>query len=352
MAKYKATDTDLVAVAGAIRDKSGATANLTWPDDYIKWIGALTIDPLEMISDLNVSNILNDNSWDIIDRVSKVGLGDEFWDIGDRKQIILNGAIGSYLTLSNYTTYVFILDFNHPINKTTSDNNIIFGGFMTALSGGKNICLCDSGYNSQYQAGAKYFNFNHYGTSSSPYTTNYGGWKGSDIRYDILGATSSPPSVYGSTMKTTANIGYDATQNTITSPVANTLMAALPSDFRTVLKLWNRYIDNKGNSSNVDANCSTPTVDAGISLIAEFEVFGVRTKANQYEQNHQQQFTYYINSNSKIKYKHNATGTAAIWQLASVTYNSNQAMITVTSSGTNDDYLTRRSLGLAPIFKV
>ena len=29
MAKYKATDTDLAAVAGAIRDKSGATANLT-----------------------------------------------------------------------------------------------------------------------------------------------------------------------------------------------------------------------------------------------------------------------------------------------------------------------------------
>ena len=63
-------------------------------------------------------------------------------------------------------------------------------------------------------------------------------------------------------------------------------MAALPSDFRTVLKLWNRYIDYKGNMSNVGANCSTPTVDAGISLIAEFELFGVRKYANQNEQDY------------------------------------------------------------------
>ena len=68
-------------------------------------------------------------------------------------------------------------------------------------------------------------------------------------------------------------------QATIDTPVANTLMAALPSDLRVVLRLWNRYVDYKGNRSNTDANCSTATVDA-LSLLAEFEVFGSRTHAN------------------------------------------------------------------------
>ena len=122
---------------------------------------------------------------------------------------------------------------------------------------------------------------NHRGGSSSPYNTNYGGWKGCDLRYDILGGTSTQPSGYTAT-PTTSRVGYDATAATISSPVSNTLMAALPSDLRAVLRLWDRYVDFKGNSSNTDANCSTKTVDA-ISLLAEFEIFGTRTYANTYE---------------------------------------------------------------------
>ena len=174
VAKYKVTDTDLAAVAGAIKDKSCTTANLTWPDDYIDEIGKLELDPLYSLRDLTISNTLDDNSWDIISQVAQADVGDEFWDISDKKQIILNSAIGSYLTLSNYTTYVFILDFNHPISENTSDNNIIFGGFITALFDGKDIALINSGYNSTKTSG-KYFNFNHIRINTTLYGSNYGG---------------------------------------------------------------------------------------------------------------------------------------------------------------------------------
>ena len=54
----------------------------------------------------------------------------------------------------------------------------------------------------------------------------------------------------------------------------------------------------------------TSTTDYLFEL-AEFEYHGARTYANSAEQNYQQQYAYYQAGNSKIHYKHNATGTAA-----------------------------------------
>ena len=109
---------------------------------------------------------VNDATWEQISEVSIAGTGDTYWDVGDCKAVTLNGKIGDYLTLSNITLYVFILDFNHPINKTTADNNIIWGGFKTALTGGVDVALCDSGYGSAYSSD-KYFNINHIGSAAS-----------------------------------------------------------------------------------------------------------------------------------------------------------------------------------------
>jgi len=295
-----------------------------------------------------ISITLNDNSWATISEVSKAGTGNLYWDIGDCKEITLNGKIGDYLTLSNVTLCVFILDFNHPIDKNTTDNNIIWGGFKTALNNGIDVALCDSGYNSQYYRD-KYFNINHVGSSSSPHNTNYGGWKGCDFRYDILGGTSTAPSPYNTT-KTTSTTGSDATQATIDTPVADTLMAALPSDLRATLRLWNRYVDYKGNSSNADANCSTATVDA-LSLLAEFEIFGARKYANTYEQDHQKQMAYYSAGNSKLKYKHNATGTACKWWESSAYYDASYIFCYVGTNGGASNYNSKNSYGLAPAFR-
>ena len=213
----------------------------------------------------------------------------------------------------------------------------------------KDVALVDTWYWSFSQNGTKCFNMNHWGGSSSPYNTNYGGWKGCDLRYDILGGTSTQPSGYGSAKKTSC-VGYDATAATITTPVNNTLMKALPSDFRNVLRLRTHYVDNKGNASNVNANV-TSVVDA-ISLLAEFEVYGKIVYANSYERNYQTQMTYYANGNSRTRYMHNNTSGACWWWESSPTRSNATSFRFVSNDGLSNGEDSRRTGCLAPAFKV
>ena len=75
------------------------------------------------------------------------------------------------------------------------------------------------------------------------------------------------------------------------------------------MKPITKYSDNTGGGSNT-ASYVTSTTDY-LPLLAEFEYHGARTYANSAEQNYQQQYAYYQAGNSKVHYKHNATGTAA-----------------------------------------
>ena len=341
MANYKGTDTDLIAVANAIRVKAETTASLMWPDDYIIQIGNLKKDPLAGIT---IGATLNDTAWSEISKVAERGLGDQVWDIGDCKEIVLNGKIGDYLTLSNYITYVYIIDFNHPINKTTPDNNIIFGGFKNALTNGIDIALCDAGYGSVHYTGNIYIDMNH------AHSTCLGGYQACDLRYDILGTTQSCPTHYKST-KTVNSVGVAASKQAILNPISNTLMSTLPEDFRTVLKLWPRFADSYGNlPANDLAHLVTSIIDAGVSLLAEFEIFGTRTRANSYEQDHQRQILYYSEGNSKIKYNHTNFSSSIKYWLCSPSPN-NQFCYVTAGGGNSFDYSTY-SYGLAPIFKV
>ena len=131
---------------------------------------------------------VNNTNWTTISEISQAGTGDQYWSIGDMKSITLNGNIGEGLTLDNFETNVFILHFNYPMNNV-AENNIIWGGFKT--SDGINIALVDSQYSSTSADGSKYFNMNHWSDK------NFGGWRGTCLRYDILGATSTAPSQYG-----------------------------------------------------------------------------------------------------------------------------------------------------------
>ena len=292
---------------------------------------------------------LNDCTWEQISAVSKAGLGAKYFNIGDRKEITLNGKVGDCLKLDNEKLNVFILHFNYPINGKP-DNNIIWGGFKT--SDGTDVALCDDKIIKGVTDGTICFNMNHTGQIDNSdgngfYNTNYGGWKGSDLRYDILGATSQAPSQYNQ-LKSTGNVGYDATATTLTSPKPNTLLAALPSDFRNALRLWTRWIDAIGNCSNVDANIK-PTIDA-VTLLTEFEIHGVRSSANQYEQNHQTQMTYYKNGNSKIKYYHASKSSAVWWWLASPDYNNNCNFCYVHTDGSANSSYANSASGIAPAF--
>ena len=283
---------------------------------------------------------LNDMTWAEIRQVSDAGMGSDYWEVGDRKAITVNGTIG---TLSvNQTMYVFILGFNH--NSSKEGNGIHFGTFKTALSGGTDVCLIDGGYGSYYTNGTKYFNMNHWGNY------NYGGWKACDLRYDILGSTNKAPVNYGKA-RTTSDTGYDAPTNTATSPVANTLMAALPADLRAVMKPITKYTDNKGNSSDVAANV-TSSLDY-LPLLAEQEIFGGnRTYSNQYEKNAQVQYAYYSAGNSKVKYRHSATGSTAYWWERSPIFCNGHYFCFVNTNGPANANFASLSVGLAPAFMV
>ena len=294
-----------------------------------------------------VNNTLDNNDWSTISAISAAGTGSTYWSVGDCKAITLNGTVGT-LSLSNVTTYVYILGFNH--NSSVEGTGITFGGFKTAASGGTDVCLVDSKYNTNAgNSGGKYFQMNHWGSSSNPYNTNYGGWAACDARYDILGSTDSQPTPYGST-KTTSATGVNASSTCATNPVANTLMAALPSDLRAVMKPITKYTDNKGNSSTAAANV-TATIDY-LPLPAEKEIFGSITNANTNEGTNQAQYAYYANNNSKVKYKHNGTTTAAFWWLRSPYRSYANSFVSVHTDGSVNTSNSRYSYGLAPLILI
>ena len=283
---------------------------------------------------------LNDQTWAEIRQVSDAGQGSSYWSVGDRKAVLVNGTVGTLAV--NQTLYVYILGFNH--NSAKEGNGIQFGTFKTALSGGTDVCLVDGSYNSYKTDGSKIFNMNHWGNY------NYGGWKACDLRYDILGSTNKAPVNYGKA-RATSDTGYDAPTNTATSPVANTLMAALPADLRAVMKPITKYTDNKGNSSDVAANV-TSSLDY-LPLLAEQEIFGGnRTYSNQYEKNSQVQYAYYSAGNSKVKYRHSATGSTAYWWERSPRYNNYNIFCSVNAGGSANGNSARNSFGLAPAFMV
>lgn len=269
-----------------------------------------------------VGTTLNDCTWKQISAISREGLAPLYWAVGDCKAVILRGTVAN-ITFDN-TYYVYIIGFNHNGNKNTID----FGMFKT--TDGTDVCLVDSKHGSNAEDGTILFNMNHSGN------TNKGGWKDCDLRYDVLGSTKSK--------------GSNAAADTATSPVPNTLMAALPSDLRAVMKPMTIYTDNTGNGEDTASNV-TISIDY-LPLLAEFELHGFRSLANSAEKNYQAQYDYYANGNSKAKYRHNATTTAAYWWVRSPYSTTTTNFCDVKPDGTRNAYGAKYSIGLSPIFRV
>lgn len=262
-----------------------------------------------------VSSTLNNNEWSVIKSVSDAGQGANYWSIGDRKAVTLNGTVGK-LSLSNVTTYAFIIGFNHNASVEGA-NRIHFQLAKTALSGGTDVCLCDSSYNSTVST-TGYFSMN----SSR---TNSGGWASSQMRTNICG--------------------------TSLSSYSGTIIAVIPAALRAVLKSVTKYTDNTANGGGSTASYVTATTDY-FFLLSEFEVFGSISYGNTNEKNKQAQYAYYSAGNSKIKYKHDGTSTAARWWLRSPFAGNSYLFVFVFTDGSvnylNADY----SLGFAPGFCV
>ena len=252
-----------------------------------------------------VSGTLNDNDWATIKEVADRSEGANYWSVGDTKQITMNGKVSDGLTLSNYSTYVYIIGFNH--NSSVEGTGIAFGGFKTAASGGIDVALCDSAYPNSRTSG-QWFNMNNSNANS-------GGWSSSRMRSTTLPLVKS----------------------------------ALPSELTSVIKTTTIYSDNTGGGSNT-ASYVTATQDE-LYLLAEFEIFGARTYANSAERNYQKQYAYYVAGNSKIKYRHDSTATAVIWWERSVIATASYFCLVNTNGAAGGD-AADLSYGLAVAFKI
>lgn len=381
MAEYLTNTTDLTKVAAAIRDKGGTSDQLVYPDGFVTAIqaiqagtelkivvsvtsgatvtatkGSLSVSGTSadgtctltvpeagtwsvkatlngQTSDTKsvsvvdsyavalsfVSAVLNDNDWATIKTVSDKGEGANYWSIGDRKEVTLNGTVG-HLTLSNYTTYAFIIGFNHN-QELEGTNRIHFQFAKTALSGGTDVCFCDNQYGPDSgwpTPGAGYFVMN----ASS---VNYGGWESSQMRTNICG--------------------------TSLSSYSGTIIAVIPAALRAVLKSVTKYTDNIGGGSTEESHV-TATTDY-FFLLSEFEVFGSISYANTNEKSKQAQYAYYSAGNSKIKYKHNGTSTAAVWWLRSTYAGYSGYFVYADADGSAVGYSRANiSFGFAPGFCV
>ena len=381
MAELLTNTTDLTKVASAIREKGGTSDSLVYPDGFVVAIQAIqTGTELQIIvsvtsgatvtatkgslsvsgtsvdgtctltvpeegewtvnatlggktSGSNIVNVvssydtvlefasttLNDNSWEKIRVISDAGQGANYWSIGDRKAVTLNGTVGK-LSLSNVTTYAFIIGFNHNASVEGA-NRIHFQLAKTALSGGTDVCFCDNQYGPDSgwsSPGAGYFVMN-------ASNTNSGGWKSSQLRTNICG--------------------------TSLSSYSGTIIAVIPAELRAVLKSVTKYTDNTANGGGSTASYVTATTDY-FFLLSEFEVFGRISYGNTKEKNKQAQYAYYSAGNSKIKYKHNGTSTAAYWWLRSPYASGSTGFVFVRADGTVDRNNAYFSLGFAPGFCV
>lgn len=257
-----------------------------------------------------VSSTLNNNDWATIKAVSDKGDGANYWSIGDRKAITLNGTVGA-LSLSNLTTYAFIIGFNHN-SSVEGANRIHFQLAKTALSGGTDVALYD-----------RYYNNTGGGFRMNTSGTNSGGWNASNMRKNICGTS-------------------------LTS-YSGTILAVIPAALRAVLKSVTKYTENKDNF--YEDSAVTATTDY-FFILSEYEVFGVIRSGNMSEKSKQAQYSYYSAGNRKIKYNHGETSTAIFWWLRSPSASSPEKFARVTDAGENDAGAADYSRGFAPGFCV
>lgn len=280
--------TGLKAGTAKITVKVAAGTNHTAPSDK-------TINVTVSLPDTSLAN----NTPDIIAAAAKSGQAANYWSVGDKVGIAVNGSFGG-LSYNN-TVYAFILGFNH--------NSSVEGGNSIHFQFGKTAAGVDIAFVNSYGSTSTGFCMN---TSN----TNSGGWNNSYMRKTICPA----------------------------------FLAALPTAWQNIIAACTKYSDNTGGGSNT-ASYVTATSDK-IWLLSEMEVQGARSYANSAEANYQKQYDYYRNGNSKVKYQHTATTSACSWWLRSVFAGDTGAFCRVGTGGSaliNNAYI---SYGFAPGFKV
>lgn len=269
-----------------------------------------------VIADLPEKKPLNEMSWADIGKVARAGVASEYFQVGDTKTITLNGQVGKGLTLDNLQIDVFLLD-NKPHNPDIEGNDKLH--FQLGKISGKLVGLVDSKYNTTVSE-TGYFSMN-------AANANAGGWDGSQMKANILVGNGTP-----------------------SSPVTDTLLAALPADLRAVMVGCTKYTDNVGGGTSVFGNV-TKTQEY-ICLLDEFEISGSSVYGNTESQNYQKQYEYYKSGNSKIHYKHSDNYAEAISWTRGVQKNVGTNFCSIKTNGDIASDGSGWSESISPIFFV
>ena len=276
--------------------------------------GDVTKTTTQAIKVTTVNTTLDSNSWATIKAVSDAGKGDNYWDVGDTRNIVINGNVGESV-YKNITIAAFIIGFNH--NSIIEGNNKIH--FQIGKISNKLIGLCDGRYGSSV-SGSGYFSMN-------TYRTNAGGWNDSYMRKTLLGNSGTP-----------------------SSPPSNSLLAAISADLRAVMKDVRKFTDNTGGGAD-HVSYVTGATDY-LFLLAEFEYHGSRTYANSAEKNYQKQYDYYKAGNSKVHNRFENPESAVYAWTRSACARHGDTFCRVSTDGTPDYYYADYSWALAPGFAV
>ena len=124
------------------------------------------------------------------------------------------------------------------------------------------------------------------------------------------------------------------------------IKAAFPADLQAVIKT--STIFTAPNNGNI----ALTAAEDDVFLLAEYEVFGSRKYASTQEPNYLKQYSYYSAGNSKVKYRHNANGSAAIWWERSPRSDNPYFFCGVYPNGSADIADANNSYGVSPAFKV
>lgn len=253
--------------------------------------------------------VLNDNSWSAISRASQAGIAASLWSVGDTKAVEVSGAV-QRLTLQE-TLWVYILGFDH--NAAVEGSGIQFGCFLSAETGGVELCLADDRYGTGNQ-GAGYESMNFFTAEADALL-----WYQSRMRLDVLGSADAA-----------------------TSPAAGTLMAALPAELRAVMQPITKYTDNGGVTATTEY----------LPLPAEKEVLGAITCGNQDEGAYQAQYAFYSLGLSTTRYRADAPETAALFWTRSASGSQAGYAVYCLDNTKSSQLPGTNSLGIAPVFKV
>lgn len=250
--------------------------------------------------------VLNDNEWAMIKQVADASQGANYWSIGDRKSVVLNGSVGygsSARTFSNQEYWVYIIGFDH--NSAKEGIGIAFQGFKTAQTGGIDIAVTAPNYGSLSN-----------GMVMNATNTNSGGWVGSAAHKTIMPQWK----------------------------------ACFPSDLQAVIRSTTLYTDDVGNASTAASSVKASANE--VYYLAEYEVFGSNHSANTNEPAQQVQYAYYAAGNSKVKYRSDSTTAHAYWWLRSIARGSRLLFCVVNTVGGVYTEHADYSYGSAPCFKV